>query len=135
MALCRCQNDLRSRKLTTGLVGTGRPMWLISQRGALAARSATDVRSNRKYKIGLVGGADGCPGAKITAERACRTAERSISTLRMVLLINTYWNIKCLDTGRVRAGREREGRSGRSAGPNGRARKVVRVGRKGLKYQ
>ena len=35
-------------------------MWLIRQREALTARDGTDVQSDRKYKVGLLGGVDGC---------------------------------------------------------------------------
>jgi len=58
------------------------------------------------------------PGAKITAKRACQRAERSISALRRGLLMSTYWNITCAETVRARKS-QKEGRSGRGAGPNG----------------
>ena len=35
-------------------------MWRIRQREALTARGDTDVQSDRKYKMGLLGGADWC---------------------------------------------------------------------------
>ena len=61
MALRRYQSGLHGRELTTKIEGrTGRPMWQIRQRGALAARGGTDVQSDREYKMGLLGGADGC---------------------------------------------------------------------------
>lgn len=61
MALRRCQNGLHGGKLTTETGGrTGRPMGLICQREALTARDGTDVQSDRKYKMGLLGGVDGC---------------------------------------------------------------------------
>jgi hypothetical protein len=65
MALRRCQNGLHDRKLTTETGGrTRRPMWLIRQREALTARGGTDIQSDCKYKMGLLGGVDGYSGRR-----------------------------------------------------------------------
>ena len=66
--------------------------------------------------------------AKITAERACRTAERSISALRRSLLISTYWNITYGKTVRARACAKRKGEAEGAPDQTERASEVVREG-------
>lgn len=66
--------------------------------------------------------------AKITAERACRTAERSISALRRGLLISTYWNITYEETVRARACAKRKGEAEGVPDQTERASELVREG-------
>lgn len=68
-------------------------------------------------------------GAKITAKRACRAGERSISALRRGLLISTHWNITNVETVRARACAKRKGEAeGAPDQTEERASRVVREG-------
>lgn len=67
-------------------------------------------------------------GAKITAKRACRAGERSISALRRGLLINTHWKITNVETGRAGACAKRKGEAEGAPDQTERASKVVRKG-------